>query len=131
MDDDTAVVLALATRRWDSLEKHFQNRSVSSPAAETTVWPSGDMAKCNTRDVCPVYLYTNQRQVNIMGVAKGALSIVHIPVNSAILAIEGYFQTQSWFCEKPWLDTISLWVLDHNNEQTCDLVSIVLRHVPV
>lgn len=43
----------------------------------------------------------------------------------------GYFQTQSWFWEKPWLDTISLWVLDHSREQTCDLVSMVLRHVPV
>ena len=34
--------------------KMDQNRSVSSAAADTTVSPSGDWAKCNTRAVWPV-----------------------------------------------------------------------------
>lgn len=33
--------------------KHFQKRSVSSAAAEHTVVPSGDWARCSTRDVWP------------------------------------------------------------------------------
>jgi len=36
-----------------STAKHFQRRSVSSAAAETTVLPSGDIAMCNTRAVWP------------------------------------------------------------------------------
>lgn len=34
--------------------KHFQKCSVSSAAAEHTVLPSGDCARCSTRAVCPV-----------------------------------------------------------------------------
>ena len=34
--------------------KMDQNRNVSSAAADTTVSPSGDWAKCNTRAVWPV-----------------------------------------------------------------------------
>lgn len=49
-----ANVLAFSVRRVESVEKHFQNRRVSSPAALTTVWPSGDMARCSTREVWPV-----------------------------------------------------------------------------
>lgn len=36
-----------------STAKHFHNRNVSSAAADTTVLPSGDIAMCSTRDVCP------------------------------------------------------------------------------
>ncbi len=34
--------------------KHFHSLSVSSAAADTTVLPSGDIAICSTRPVCPV-----------------------------------------------------------------------------
>jgi len=50
--------------------KHFQNRIVSSAAAETTVWPSGLMARCSTRAECPL--------------------------SSAREASVGYFQIVSW-----------------------------------
>ena len=56
-----------------SSEKHFQKRKVSSAAADTTVFPSGLCAMCNTRAVCPV--------------------------NSAIFCMVGYFHKHSWFCE--------------------------------
>ena len=36
-----------------STAKHFHSRSVSSAAADTTVLPSGDIAMCSTRAVCP------------------------------------------------------------------------------
>lgn len=49
----------------------LQKRSVSSAAADTTVWPSGDCAMCSTRAVWPV--------------------------NSAIFTIVGYFHRHSWF----------------------------------
>jgi hypothetical protein len=35
------------------MSKIFQNRRVSSPAADTTVVPSGDRAICKTLEVCP------------------------------------------------------------------------------
>ena len=43
----------------------------------------------------------------------------------------GYFQTMSWFWEKPWPDTISRCSLFHSNDDTCDLVSMAFTHVPV
>ena len=45
-------------RRLRGAPKMFQNRSVSSPAADTTVLPSGLQARLNTRDVCPVNSFT-------------------------------------------------------------------------
>ena len=33
--------------------KMFQNLKVSSADADTIMSPSGDLAKCSTRDVCP------------------------------------------------------------------------------
>lgn len=36
-----------------STMKHFHNRSVSSAPADTTVSPSGDIARCKTRAVWP------------------------------------------------------------------------------
>ena len=85
--------------------KISQKRSVSSAAAETTLDPSGDWSRCNTRAVCPV--------------------------NSLSFVIVGYFQRTSWFWEKPWLDTSSLWCGDHNRAQTCDPVSTEFIKVPV
>ena len=58
-----------------SAAKHFQKRSVSSPAAETTVDPSGDMAMPSTR--------------------------CEWPVSSVTLAMEGYFQMVSWLRLNP------------------------------
>jgi len=37
-----------------STAKHFHSRNVSSAAADTTVLPSGDIAMCSTRAVCPM-----------------------------------------------------------------------------
>ena len=47
------------------------------------------------------------------------------------LVMVGYFQTMSWFWEKPWPDTISRCSLFHSNDDTCDLVSMAFTHVPV
>ena len=55
--------------------KTFQNRKVSSPAPVTIVCPSGDIARYNTRYVCPVKVAT--------------------------FAMEGYFQRMIWFNEYP------------------------------
>ena len=73
--------------------KHFQKRSVSSAAAEQTVVPSGDCARCRTRDVWPDI--------------------------SATLAMDGYFHRHSWFWLKPWLLRISRSCRLHCNAQTC------------
>jgi hypothetical protein len=45
-------------RRLGGAPKIFQKRSDSSPAAETTVLPSGLHARLNTRDVWPVSSFT-------------------------------------------------------------------------
>ena len=45
-------------RRLGGLPKMFQKRNDSSPAADTTVLPSGLRAKLKTRDVCPVSSFT-------------------------------------------------------------------------
>ena len=85
--------------------KTFQNLSVSSAAAETTVAPSGLWAMWSTRAVCPV--------------------------SSAILVIVGYFHRQSWFWLKPWLLRISRSFLFHTREHTWELVSMEFTHAPV
>ena len=55
-------------------EKHFQKRRVSSAAAEQTVVPSGDCARCSTRDVWPVISAT-------CATSAGALhvEVTHLP----------------------------------------------------
>ena len=55
--------------------KTFQNRKVSSPAPVTIVCPSGDIARYNTRYVCPVEVAT--------------------------IAMEGFFRRKIWFNEYP------------------------------
>ena len=73
--------------------KHFQKRSVSSAAAEQTVVPSGDCARCSTREVWPDI--------------------------SATLAMDGYFHRHSWFWLKPWLLRISRSCRLHCSAHTC------------
>src|SRR4051794_35605008 len=99
----TGADFLAAASSWGS--KRRQKRRVSSADADTTEVPSGLIAMWRTR--------------------------ASWPVSSAILTMEGYFQTQSWFLEKPWLETISLWCLDHWRAQTCDSVSMELRRAPV
>jgi hypothetical protein len=55
--------------------KTFQNLRVSSAAALAIVVPSGERAKCNTLDVCPL--------------------------SSVTFYIDGYFHRQIWFFTKP------------------------------
>mmetsp|Transcript_9753 Transcript_9753/g.31271 ORF Transcript_9753/g.31271 Transcript_9753/m.31271 type:complete len:319 (-) Transcript_9753:869-1825(-) len=85
--------------------KMLQKRRVSSAAAETTVSPSGDWARWRTRAVCPV--------------------------SSQSLVMAGERQRQSWFWEKPWLETISLWCLDQRRAQTWEPVSTEWSMAPV
>jgi hypothetical protein len=84
--------------------KMVQNRNVSSPAPVTIVWPSGLIAKYNTREVCPV--------------------------NAATWVIDGYFHTATWFWLYPCVLTNSFEFFDHAKLQTCDPVSISLTHCP-
>ena len=53
--------------------KHFQKRNVSSAAAEQTVTPSGDCARCSTRELCPVISAT---------CADASLSAARLPSGS-------------------------------------------------
>ena len=53
------------------------------------------------------------------------------PVKSAMRAIDGYFHSVSWFWLKPWPLSSSFSCCDHTSEQTCEPVSISLRHAPV
>ena len=129
--------------------KQFHNLNVSSAAALITVLPSGDIAICSTRAVCPV--------------------------NSHCFCMDGYFQIVNWLLAYPWAEMISLYlsesnwiewwkgsdqlkndiyknkirinlecekvwkqkmnksthVFDHSNEQTCDLESIESMSVPL
>lgn len=90
---------------WTSGAKQFHNRSVSSAAALIIVLPSGDMAICKTRAVCPV--------------------------NSHCFTIDGYFQIVNWLFAYPWADMSSLYVFDHSKEHTCDLESTESRSWPL
>ena len=74
------------------LAKHFHSRRVSSAAADATNCPSGDMVMWRMRDMCPVSSMTRD--------------------------MAGYFQIVSWFWEKPWPETNSLYSLDHISAQT-------------
>lgn len=87
------------------LAKHFHSRRVSSAAADATNCPSGDMVMWRMRDMCPV--------------------------NSMTRDMAGYFQIVSWFWEKPWPETNSLYSLDHISAQTWLFVSTLLRQDPV
>lgn len=55
------------------------------------------------------------------------------PVSWAVWTNEGYFQTINWLWAKPWDETISLQplVLDQQSCETCEPVSMELRHAPV
>lgn len=53
------------------------------------------------------------------------------PVSSATFTIEGYFQSVSWFCVKPWELRSSLSFLFHSRAQTCEPVSIEFKQAPV
>lgn len=115
--------------------KHFQKRRVSSAAAEQTVVPSGDCARCSTRDVWPDISATCahlQRLCNfacrqpcttigsfqtILGAEMRGSVVVRAQVRT--FAMEGYFQRQSWFWLKPWLLRISFSCRLHCSEQTC------------
>ena len=70
----------------------FQRQIVSSAAALATILPSGEARTNKIRDV---WFF-----------------------RSATLAILGYFQTVSWFCENPWPETISLYSAFQTREQT-------------
>lgn len=85
--------------------KTFQNLSVSSPAAEATVQPSGLWAMWRTLDVWPII--------------------------SAIFTIDGYFQRINWFWVNPWELRSSLSFLFHSKAQTWEPVSTEFRHAPV
>ena len=88
-----------------TLSKHFQKRNVSSPAALTTVVPSGLRARLRTRSVWPF--------------------------SSATFIKLGNFQTVSWFWVKPWPVTISLCSSLHKIEQIWDFASIWWVQTPV
>jgi len=53
------------------------------------------------------------------------------PVSSAVLTIDGYFQSVSWFWVNPWELRSSLSFLFHSNEHTWEPVLTELRQVPV
>lgn len=83
----------------------FQNRNLSSPAAEATVHPSGLWAMKRTLDLCPV--------------------------SSAIFTIEGYFHKVNWYCINPCELSNSRSLLLHNKEQTWEPVSTEFKQAPV
>ena len=95
--------------------KQRQKRRVSSAAAEHTVVPSGDWARCSTLHSRQAVLKLGRQ--NGMSVSKGTcvpkplnyrtavhpaveMRASHLdvwPVNSATLAMVGYFHRHSWF----------------------------------
>ena len=94
--------------RYGAAPKISQNRNDSSPAADTTVLPSGLQAKLSTREVWPVNSWTRVKEEPLP-----------------------YFHKISWFSEKPWELQSSRWCLFQRRAQTCDPVSIEFIIAPL
>lgn len=95
-------------RRLRGTPKIFQKRRVSSPAADTTVLPSGLALRPSTRFVWPVNSFT-------------FVKVEPLP----------YFHKINWFSEKPCALTSSRCCLLHKTEHTCEPVSIELSIAPL
>ena len=78
--------------------KTFQNRSVSSPAPVTIVYPSGLTARYSTRKVCPV--------------------------KDTIFFMLGYFHSTTWFWLYPCVLTSSFTFFENSKLHTCEPVSV-------
>jgi len=119
----------------------FQNLNVSSPAADATVHPSGLCSKIkskpkktfspyyhNTTIINPNQLITSENFIHTWAMNK---TREVCPMSSAILTIDGYFQSVNWFWVNPWEHSNSLSFLFHSNEHTWEPVSTELRQAPV
>ena len=131
----TLASLILAFFEVSGAPKFFQNLSVSSAAADTTVYPSGLwrgkkigkgyqdksihkgktwMHKKITFHTCAIW---RTREV--------------CPVSSVIFTMDGYFHKVNWFLSNPCELNNSRSCLFHSKEQTWEWVSIVFKHAPV
>jgi len=119
----------------------FQNLNVSSPAPDATVHPSGLCSKIkskpkktfspyyhNTTIINPNQLITSENFIHTWAMNK---TREVCPMSSAILTIDGYFQSVNWFWVNPWEHSNSLSFLFHSNEHTWEPVSTELRQAPV
>lgn len=121
----------------------FQNRKVSSPAADATVFPSGlwktkrqYIIRTWTRDRPILQKHQSTRwnsKFNWRSMHTWAMNrtLEVWPVSSAIFTIDGYFQRVSWFCVNPWELSNSRSCLLHWREHTWEPVFTEFKQAPV